>query len=55
MKKDVKEDVKKEEPISEEVADLLSKVSKTIGIITFEKEIILEKNISEIKVSKMRL
>jgi len=50
-----KEDVKKEEPISEEVKDLLSKVSKTIGIIAFEKEIVLEKNIPEIKVSKMDL
>jgi len=47
-----KED-EKEKLVSEEVRDLLSKVSKTIGIITFEKEIILEKSISEIEVSKI--
>ena len=48
-----KEDVKKEEPISEEVKDLLSKVSKTIGIVTFNEEIIMENNISKIKVPKI--
>ncbi len=47
-----KED-EKEKLVSEDVRDLLSKVSKTIGIITFEKEIILEKSISEIEVSEI--
>ncbi len=36
-------DTKKEEPISEDITKLLSNVSKTIGIITWERKLALVK------------
>ena len=42
---------KSEEPVSEDVAALLSNVSKTIGVVAYERKVTLKKKISQIPLS----
>ena len=42
---------KSEEPISENVVALLSNVSKTIGIVAYERKVTLKKKIPQIPLS----
>ena len=45
---------KSEEPVSEDIATLLSNVSKTIGIITYERKVHLKEKISKTLITVSR-
>ena len=45
-------EIKNTEPVSAEVRDLLSKITLTIGVVSFENEAIVNYDTSEIKILK---